>query len=104
MEKERIVISVTVMPQTSSDGIVFWTIAKTVNQTQVRYCMMVSACGIMLLFSSNQGSRLVSPSFPPIELAIMLFMVLSSYFFLVGIYFSAISVAQDTKLRRYVIQ
>jgi hypothetical protein len=85
-------------------GIAFWTIAKTVNQNHVRYCMMLSACGIMLLFASNQGSRLVTPSFPPIELGIVSFMILAAYFFLVGIYFSAISVAQDTKLRRYVIQ
>lgn len=85
-------------------GIAFWTIAKTVNQTYVKYYMMLSACGIMLLFSSNIGGRLVAPSFPPTELVVASFMVLSSYYILIGIYHSAISVAQDTKLRRYVMQ
>ena len=66
--------------------------------------MMLSACGIMLLFSSNLGGRLVAPSFPPTELVVVSFMVLSSYYLLIGIYHSAISVAHDTKLRRYIIQ
>ena len=85
-------------------GIAFWTIAKTVNQAYVKYYMMLSACGIMLLFASNLGGRLVAPSFPPTELVVVSFMVLSSYYLLIGIYHSAISVAHDTKLRRYVIQ
>jgi len=85
-------------------GFAFWTIAKTVNQAYVKYYMMLSAGGIMLLFASNLGGRLVAPSFPPIELVVVSFMVLSSYYLLIGIYHSAISVAHDTKLRRYVIQ
>jgi hypothetical protein len=85
-------------------GIAFWTIAKKVNQAYVKYYMMLSACGIMLLFASNIGGRLVAPSFPPTELVVVSFMVLSSYYLLIGIYHSAISVAHDTKLRRYVIQ
>jgi len=58
----------------------------------------------MLLFSSNIGGRLVAPSFPPTEMVVISFMVLSSYYLLIGIYHSTISVAQDTKLRRYIIQ
>jgi hypothetical protein len=58
----------------------------------------------MLLFSSNIGGRLVAPSFPPTEMVVISFMVLSSYYLLIGIYHSAISVAQGTKLRRYIIQ
>jgi hypothetical protein len=85
-------------------GVAFWTIAKSVNQVYIKYYMMLSACGIMLLFSSNIGGRLVAPSFPPTELVVISFMVLSSYYLLIGIYHSAISVAQDTKLRRYVVQ
>ena len=85
-------------------GVAFWTIAKTVNQVYVKYYMMLSACGIMLLFASNIGGRLVTPSFPTTELVVVSFMVLSSYYLLIGIYHSAISVAHDTKLRRYFIQ
>jgi hypothetical protein len=85
-------------------GVAFWTIAKSVNQAYIKYYMMLSACGIMLLFSSNIGGRLVAPSFPPTELVVISFMVLSSYYLLIGIYHSAISVAQDTQLRRYVEQ
>lgn len=46
----------------------------------------------------------MAPSFPPTELVVVSFMLLSSYYLLIGIYHSAISVAHDTKLRRYVIQ
>ncbi len=85
-------------------GIAFWTISKKVNQPNVKYYMMLSACGIMLLFSSNLGGRLVAPSFPPTELVVISFMALAAYYLVIGIYSSAISVAQDTKLRRYIVQ
>jgi len=63
-----------------------------------------SLWNVMLLFSSNIGGCLVALSFPPTELVVASFMVLSSYYILIDIYHSAISVAQDTKLRRYVMQ
>ena len=57
-----------------------------------------SAHGFVLLFLSNQ--TLVFVPYPPFGLAATFFVGLSSYLILLGIYYSAISVAQDIKLRQ----
>jgi hypothetical protein len=85
-------------------GIAFWTVAKKINQSIVRNYMLLSACGIMLLFASTQAARLVTPPFRPIELGVLSFMPIASYYLVVGIYFSAGAVSQDTQLRKYVLQ
>jgi hypothetical protein len=59
-----------------------------------------SAYGFVLLFVSNQA--LVFVPHPPFGLATTFFVGLSSYLILVGIYHSAISVAQDIKLRQSI--
>jgi hypothetical protein len=59
-----------------------------------------SAHGFVLLFLSNQ--TLVFVPYPPFGLAATFFVGLSSYLILLGIYYSAISVAQDIKLRQSV--
>ena len=56
----------------------------------------------MLLFSSNQITGLILAPYPPFGLATLSFLGLASYLVLVGIYSSAISVAQDVKLRRFI--
>ena len=40
-------------------GIAFWSVARNVNRDAVKQYMMISAFGMMLLFSSNQASTLV---------------------------------------------
>jgi hypothetical protein len=64
--------------------------------------MIISACGLILVFVSNQAVVLVSAPYPPFGLATASFMGLSSYLLLVGIYSSAISVAEDSKLRQTI--
>jgi hypothetical protein len=64
--------------------------------------MIISAYGLMLVFISNQAVVLVTASYPPFGLATVSFMGLSSYFVFIGIYASAIYVAEDTKLRRTI--
>jgi hypothetical protein len=64
--------------------------------------MIISAYGLVLLFTSNQANILVSGPYPPFGLATISFMGLSSYLVLVGIYYSAISVAEDSKLRQSI--
>jgi hypothetical protein len=81
-------------------GIAFWSIAKGVKRSAVKDYMIISAYGIMLLFTSNQATVLITAPYPPFGLATISFMGLSSYLILVGIYSSAISVAQDVKLRK----
>src|SRR5207244_8968899 len=51
---------------------------------------------------SNQAGALVAVPYPPFGLASILFMGLSSYLVLLGIYSSAISVSEDSKLRQSI--
>jgi hypothetical protein len=83
-------------------GIAFWSIARSVSRSAVRDYMFLSAYGIMLLFTSNQATVLITAPYPPFGLATISFMGLSSYLILVGVYSSAISVAQDVNLRQSI--
>ena len=65
--------------------------------------MIISAIGIILLFSSKSSAEILgSAPYPPFGLASVLFVGLSSYLLFIGIYSSAISVSQDSKLRQSI--
>jgi hypothetical protein len=85
-------------------GIAFWIVARNVRRSSiiVRDYMIISAYGLVLLFSSSQASVLVTGPYPPFGLATASFIGLSSYLVLVGIYYSAISVAEDSNLRQSI--
>ena len=51
---------------------------------------------------SDQAVSLISTPYPPFGLASISAVGLSSYLILVGLYYSAISVSEDTKLRRTI--
>ena len=86
-------------------GIAFWVIARKLGGDNVaRNYIIVSAYGLVLVFVSNQAAVLVSAPYPPFGLATTSFMGLSSYLLLVGIYSSAISVAEDSKLRQTILK
>jgi hypothetical protein len=91
----------------SAGGILFgfalWTVTRHISKTSVvRDYMIISAFGLVLLFTSNQASVLLTAPYPPFGLAAASFVGLSSYLVLVGIYSSAISVAEDSKLRQSI--
>jgi hypothetical protein len=83
-------------------GIAFWSVARNISRNTVKQYMMISAYGMMLLFSSNQASGLVLVPYPPFGLVTVSFFGLASYLVLIGIYSSAISVAEDSELRRAI--
>jgi hypothetical protein len=84
-------------------GIAFWSITRKIPQSKsVQNYMIISAYGLTLLFTSNQANVLLSAPYPPFGLAAASIVGLSSYLILIGIYSSAISVAQDTKLRQSI--
>ena len=64
--------------------------------------MIISAFGLALIFGSDQAIILVNKPYPPFGLATVSFMGLSSYLLLIGIYSSAISVSEDSKLRQSI--
>jgi len=83
-------------------GFAFWSVARNMNRNIVKQYMMISAHGMMLLFSSDQASGLVLIPYPPFGLVTVSFFGLASYLLLIGIYSSAISVAEDSNLRRSI--
>jgi hypothetical protein len=64
--------------------------------------MIISAYGMILLFTSNQPIGLLLVPYPPFGLATISFMGLASYLIFVGIYSAAVSVSEDTKLRQSI--
>ena len=81
-------------------GVAFWSIARNVQSSMVIDYMKIAAYGLALLFISNQAiSTVNAPSYPPFGLVTVSFMGLASYLMLTGIYYSAMSVSQDIKLR-----
>jgi hypothetical protein len=86
-------------------GLAFWTISRTVGgRSVVKDYVTVSALGFVLLFVSNQGIVLTNAFYPPFGLATASFMGLASYLIFIGIYSSAISVSEDSKLRQSIRQ
>jgi hypothetical protein len=84
-------------------SVAFWIIARKLSGNNVvRNYMIISAYGLVLVFVSNQAVVLVSAPYSPFGLATTSFTGLSSYLLLVGIYSSAISVAEDSKLRQTI--
>jgi CBS domain-containing protein len=64
--------------------------------------MMIAAFGLILIFTSNQANLLLNTPYPPFGVITISIMGLSSYLVLVGIYSSAISAAEDSKLRQSI--
>jgi hypothetical protein len=83
-------------------GLAFWGISKNLRSEIVRNYMMISAYGLVLLFTSNQANLLLNVPYPPFGVLTVSMMGLSSYLVLVGIYSSAISISEDSKLRQSI--
>ena len=83
-------------------GIAFWTIAKHLSNQSVKKYMLISAFGIMLLFTANQPIFLLLAPYPPFGLVTVSFMGLASYLFYLGIYSASVSVSEDSKLRQSI--
>jgi hypothetical protein len=83
-------------------GIAFWTIAKSLTSKTVKSYMIISAYGMMLLFTVNQPTGLTLIPYPPFGLTSICFMVLASYLVSLGVYSSATSVSEDSRLRQTI--
>lgn len=84
-------------------GIAFWTLTRKIpKDNAVKDYMTIAAYGLVILFISNQAIVVSSAHYPPFGLVTVSYMGLSSYLILVGIYASAISVAENAKLRQSI--
>lgn len=80
----------------------FWSIANIITTKQLKNYMIISAFGLALIFGSEHAITLVNTIYPPFGLATISFFGLSAYLVLVGIYSSAISISNDSKLRESI--
>jgi hypothetical protein len=83
-------------------GIAFWMIARSIHHDIVRNYLMIAGYGLLILFTSNQATVLINSPYPPFGMVAGSFVGLSSYLILIGLYSSALSVAQDMKLRQSI--
>jgi len=83
-------------------AVAFWSLAKRISDKQLRSYMIIAGCGLALIFGSEQAVTLATRTYPPFGLATTSFFGLASYLVLIGIYSSALSVAEDSKLRRSI--
>jgi hypothetical protein len=83
-------------------GIAFWTVAKTIRQDSiVKQYLVIAAFGFVLHFLSN-NLTLTAASYPPFGIATLIPQPLSAYMIFLGVYCTAISISQDTKLRKSI--
>jgi hypothetical protein len=83
-------------------GVAFWSIAHNITNNMVKHYMMISAFGMIILFSANQVSGLVRFFYPPFGIITLSSFGIASYLLLLGIYASAVSVAGDSNLRHSI--
>jgi MFS family permease len=83
-------------------GIGFRSVAKSISETnKVRDYMMITAYGFILFFTAA-AATISGAGYPPFGIANVLLVGPFSYLILIGLYGSAISIAQDTKLRQSI--
>jgi hypothetical protein len=83
-------------------GVSFWIVSKRVSKHVIKYYLIVSSYGLILLFASNQATSLIFAPYPPFGLVTASLLGLSSYLLLVGIYSSAMSISRDRELRKFI--
>jgi hypothetical protein len=80
-------------------GLAFIQIARNIQNPELKGYIVISGIGLLLLLVAYQAQVLITAPFPPLGLLSASFMGLSSYLIFIGIYSSAVSVSQDSRLR-----
>ena len=83
-------------------GVAFWMVSRNLKDSKVKNYLIISAYGMTLLFASNQPTSLILAPYPPFGLVTIAFMGLASYLLYLGIYSSALSVSEDSRLRQTI--
>jgi len=83
-------------------AIPYYLVSRKINDPRVRNYLKLTSIGLILLFLSMQVSSLPLLPYPPFGIIAISFLGLSTYLILVGIYGSAISVSEDSMLRKSI--
>ena len=81
----------------------FWVMARSIGSTnRIKNYLIFSGFGYLMIFVTNQANVLTLVLYPPLGLSVISLAGLSSYLILIGIYSSAITIAEDSKLRNEI--
>jgi hypothetical protein len=80
-------------------GLAFIQVARKLQNQDVKGYIVISGIGFLLLLVSYQAQTLITAPFPPLGLLSASYFGLSSYLILIGLYSSAVSISQDSRLR-----
>lgn len=83
--------------------LLFWRISKVIRfEKTLRYYMIISGFGFLLLLGSNQPTSLALGPFPPFGLASITILIVSAYLILSGIFVSANYLSTNTLIRKTI--
>lgn len=85
-------------------GFIFLAASKNIDNKLLKEYLTIAGYGVMILFTSNQLVPLISLDYPPFGTITIIFLSLASYTTFIGIYASAVCVAQDRELRSILRQ
>lgn len=80
-------------------GLAFILVARKLESQEVKGYLVVSGVGFLLLLVSYQAVALTTAPFPPLGLLSASYFGLSSFLIFIGLYSSAVSISQDSRLR-----
>jgi hypothetical protein len=83
-------------------GLAFMLVALRIQNAMVKGYLVISGIGLLLLLISYRPQEIITGPFPPFGILSASFMGLSSYLVFFGIYSSAISVSQDSNMRKSI--
>lgn len=80
-------------------GLAFILVARKLQNQEVKGYLVISGIGFLLLLISYEGQALITAPFPPLGLLSGSYFGLASYLIFIGLYSSALSISQDSRLR-----
>jgi hypothetical protein len=80
-------------------GLAFILVARKLQNQEVKGYLVISGIGFLLLLVSYEGQALITAPFPPLGLLSGSYFGLASYLIFIGLYSSAVSVSQDSRVR-----
>jgi hypothetical protein len=85
-------------------GIPFWTVARNIRHGMViRDYLVIAGIGLVLFeMSTAPAEGVATAPYPPFGLASVLFAGLACYLILIGLYYSAVSISENSNLRKSI--
>jgi hypothetical protein len=80
-------------------GLAFILVARKLQKQEVKGYLVISGIGFLLLLISYESQALITAPFPPLGLLSGSYFGLASYLIFIGLYSSAVSISQDSRLR-----